>query len=302
MTVRTAPPPVHPADDWRFPAAEESRIPNGIRVLAYHCPGQHVVAASLLFDVPLEIEPRDKEGVAALTARCLVRGAGTRTAEEFADALALCGADLDAAAFSDGFAVRLSTPVTSLGAALDLLADAVVRPALDDGEFEHEKALHLQEIDQARAYPQHVAGEQLNAALFGTSRSARPGGGVPATVEVIERADVVAFAGDHLQPRTATMIAAGDFSTVDVTTEIERALGGWSHQGLPPADKVPIDVSQTAQVILVDWPDAPQSTLRVAGPGITRADEAWQALFVANYAVGGNFSSRINTVLREQKG
>ena len=40
----------------------------------------------------------------------------------------------------------------------------------------------------------------------------------------------------------------------------------------------------------------------MAGPGITRSDPRWPALFVANFAVGGTFSSRINTVLREQKG
>ena len=57
-----------------------------------------------------------------------------------------------------------------------------------------------------------------------------------------------------------------------------------------------------AQLLLVDWPDAPQSTLRLAAPGITRADERWPGMFVANFAIGGNFSSRINTVLREQKG
>jgi predicted Zn-dependent peptidase len=55
-------------------------------------------------------------------------------------------------------------------------------------------------------------------------------------------------------------------------------------------------------LILVDFPDATQSTIRVGGSGVTRADERWPAMFVANHAVGGSFSSRINTVLREQKG
>jgi predicted Zn-dependent peptidase len=56
------------------------------------------------------------------------------------------------------------------------------------------------------------------------------------------------------------------------------------------------------QLLLVDWPEAPQSTIRVAGRAVTRADSRWPALFVANHAVGGSFSARINTVLREEKG
>ncbi len=55
-------------------------------------------------------------------------------------------------------------------------------------------------------------------------------------------------------------------------------------------------------MILVDWPTAPQSTLRLAAPGITRGDARWAGLFAANFTIGGTFSSRINTVLREEKG
>ncbi len=74
-----------------------------------------------------------------------------------------------------------------------------------------------------------------------------------------------------------------DRAAVDVPTEVAT----------------PVD---HAQVILVDWPDAPQTTVRAAGPGITRGDDRWPGMFAANFTIGGNFSSRINTVLREEKG
>ncbi|MBA3265529.1 MAG: insulinase family protein [Nocardioidaceae bacterium] len=302
MTAQLSPPTVRPADDWRFPKATEHRLTNGMRVLAYHCPGQFVIAASLLFEVSLEVERRDKEGVAALVARCLTQGAAGRSAEEFADALALCGADLGASASHDGFSVHLSTPVPHLSVALRLMADAVTAPAFDRFEFEHEKQLRLQEIEQAGAYPQHVAGEQLNAAFFADSRSARPIGGWTETVEAIERNDVATFARDHLQPVTATMIIAGDFGTVDPIAEVGQAFQDWRHVGRPAPPREPVETAVSPQVVLVDWPQSPQSTLRIAGRAVTRDDQRWQAMFVANHAVGGSFSSRINSVLREQKG
>ena len=302
MTTQSTPPVVTPADSWHFPEAAEHQLSNGIRVLTYHCPGQYVIAASLLFDVPLEVEQRDKEGVAAMTARCLTQGAAGRSAEEFADALALCGADLGASASFDGFAVHLSTPVPHLSNALRLMADAVESPAFDQQEFDHERQLRLQEIEQLSAYPEHIAGRQLNAAVFGKSRSARPAGGSTETVEAIEHDDVVTFADDHLQPATATMIVAGDFGTVDPLAQVARAFERWRHWGRAARTRKPVDASDSPQVVLVDWPDSPQSTLRVAGRAVTRDDERWQPMFVANHAVGGSFSSRINTVLREEKG
>jgi predicted Zn-dependent peptidase len=183
------------------------------------------------------------------------------------------------------------------------MADATQRPTLSAGEFAQEQRLRLQEIEQARAYPQHVAQEELNAALFGDTRSARPAGGESASVSRVERDDVVAYAEAHLRPAHATMIMAGDFSGLDPQALVDKAFGEWSRQeGGSPGSGAPPVVASTPRVLLVDWPDAPQSTLRFGGAGIDRGDVRWPAMFVANYAVGGNFSSRINTVLREDKG
>lgn len=302
MSTEISPPPVLAGSPWAFPTVRQTHLSNGVRVLMYDCPGQYVIAVTAFFDVPLTVEPRELEGVATLAGRCLTQGAGGRNAEEFADALALCGADLDASASPDGFAVRLSVPTTHLGAGLLLMADAVRRPSFIDTEFEHERTLRLQEIEQARAYPQHVAVELLNAALFGDQRAGRPVGGRTESVSAVTRTDVQEFTSRYLTPAVATVIVAGDFSSGDPLAEIEAAFGSWA--GEPPAiDRLssPV-VSDRPAVLLVDWPDAPQATLRVAGAGIPRSDPRWPALFVANFSVGGTFSSRINTVLREEKG
>jgi predicted Zn-dependent peptidase len=301
MTV-TTPPPVTGAEGWRFPTAVEQVLPNGMRVLAYHCPGQYVVAASLVVDVPLSVEPREIEGVAALAGRTLTQGAAGRTAEEFADALAVSGADLSAGVTPDAFAVRLSAPASRLDSALGLMSDAVASATFDDREFDHEKTLRLQEIDQARAYPQHVATEQLNAALFGDARVSRPTGGDTDTVSAVSRDDVVAYADRYLHPHRATLAIAGDFSGLDPFELASHNLGGWSRDGEVAAWAEPPAISGQPQVILVDFPESTQSTIRIGGPGVSRGDELWAPMFVANHAVGGSFSSRINTVLREQKG
>jgi zinc protease len=302
MTETTTPPAVAAADGWRFPSAVEHVLPNGLRVLAYHCPGQYVVSGSLVFDVPLSAERRELEGVAALTGRTLTQGAAGKSAEDFADALALCGADLVAGVTPDAFAVRLSAPATRLDPALGLMSDAVQSASFEQTEFEHEKSLRLEEIEQARAYPQHVAVERLNAALFGDERVARPTGGDTATVAAVSRDDVVAYADRYLHPHRATLVLAGDFSDLDPFEIAERNLGQWARDGDVALWAEPPTVSRVPQLILVDFPEATQSTIRIGAPGISRADERWAAMFVANHAVGGSFSSRINTVLREQKG
>lgn len=302
MTTVESPPPVEAPAQWRFPAYREDRLPNGLRVLVYQCPGQYVAAAALVIEVPLNAERPEVEGVAELTARCLTRGTAAMTAEQFADQLAMCGADLEASASLDAFAVRLTVPVAHLSRGLELMADAVGDAAFAESEVTHERTLRLQEIDQAHAYPQHVANEQLNAALFGVARAARPVGGSAETVTAVTRDDVTAYAGAYLRPAGATLLLAGDFTSTDPVQTAQRSFAAWSRQGgqLPRVETPAI--APAAQLLLVDWPEAPQSTIRVAGPALTRADPRWPAMVVANHAVGGSFSSRINTVLREEKG
>ena len=49
-------------------------------------------------------------------------------------------------------------------------------------------------------------------------------------------------------------------------------------------------------------PGAVQADVRLGGFGIDRLDPRWAAISVASYAVGGAFLSRLNAVLREERG
>jgi predicted Zn-dependent peptidase len=98
------------------------------------------------------------------------------------------------------------------------------------------------------------------------------------------------------------LIVAGDLTAVEPFRLAADRFGDWLRDGEIPASGDVPTISQTPQVVVVDFPEAPQATLRVGGRGVTRADERWAPMFVANHAVGGSFSSRVNTVLREQKG
>ncbi len=302
MSILTTPPPVEPSDDWSFPLPREAWLDNGIRVLAYDCPGQYVIAASLLFNSPLDAEPRDKEGVAGLLGRSITHGAAGRSAEEFADALALSGADMEGSAFGDGFAVRLAVPATRLDAGLALLADAVTRPDFPADEVDHERSLRLEEIEQVRAYPQQVAVERLNAAYFGAARAGRLTGGDADTVAGLTRGDITAYAAAQLRPDRATCVIAGDFHDLEPVALVAAALGGWAAEPGAELARVAPTPLPGPNLILVDWPEAAQTTIRMAAPGVTRGDDRWPAMFVANHAVGGSFSSRLNRVLREEKG
>ena len=93
---------------------------------------------------------------------------------------------------------------------------------------------------------------------------------------------------------------AGDFST-DPVAMANRCLGDWENPGQQiVVTQVPAPT--TRRLLLVDRPGAVQADLRYGSFGIDRLDPRWSDITVAGYAMGGAFLSRLNAVLREDKG
>ena len=64
-------PEVTPPGEWAFPEPRELDLPNGIRALVHHVPGQYVVSVRVTVPVALRHEPREVEGVAWIMERLL---------------------------------------------------------------------------------------------------------------------------------------------------------------------------------------------------------------------------------------
>ena len=80
-------PAIAPAVVWAFPAPQRAQLSNGIELMIFDLPGQHVISAHLVLDLPLNAEPRDIEGVATICARTLDEGTLHHNGEEFAELL-----------------------------------------------------------------------------------------------------------------------------------------------------------------------------------------------------------------------
>ena len=103
------------------------------------------------------------------------------------------------------------------------------------------------------------------------------------------------------------MIVTGDITLAEARVEIEKRFGGWS--GSPASSTLPAPASSVTQpagspttVYLVDKPGAAQSVIRIGHAGVERSSPDYYAIQVMNTLLGGSFSSRLNSNLRETKG
>ncbi|HKX15038.1 MAG TPA: pitrilysin family protein [Propionibacteriaceae bacterium] len=294
-------PPIAPAAVWAFPAPTRARLSNGIEVMIFDLPGQHVISAHLVLDSPLNAERRDIEGVATICARTLDEGTLRHDGEEFAELLETEGAGFGVDLSLSGVQIILDVPASHLDRALELFAEAVTEPSLADRDVNRHVQLRLAEIEQAQANSSQAASIAFRAAVFEeTKRASRMNGGEPETVNQVTPDVVAAFHHDHFGPTGATLVIAGDFAD-DPVAVAERCLGSWrnEHQRRVVAEE---PTPARPRTLLIDRPGAVQADIRYGSFGIDRLDPRWAPISVASYAMGGAFLSRLNAVLREEKG
>ncbi|NEB80269.1 insulinase family protein [Streptomyces sp. SID14478] len=291
------------AKPWAFPAPQRGTLANGLTVLRCDRPGQQVVAVEVNLEAPLDAEPAGLDGVATIMARAFNEGTDKHSAEEFAAELERCGATLDAHADHPGVRVSLEVPVSRLPKALALLGDALRAPAFADGEIERLVRNRLDEIPHESANPARRAAKELSRQLFPAgARMSRPRQGTEETVAAIDAAAVRAFYEKHVRPATGTVVVVGDLSSTDLDALLEDTLGAWTGNTAEPHPVSPITADDTGRVVIVDRPGAVQTQLLIGRTGPDKHDRVWAAQILGTYCLGGTLTSRLDRVLREEKG
>jgi len=118
--------------------------------------------------------------------------------------------------------------------------------------------------------------------------------------------EVGSFHRSMFVPSRVTVIASGDASHEALADLVEQAFGEWSPAGEeasladPAMTRRPSSTQE--RVALLHRPAAAQSELRIGHVAVGRDTPDYHALLVLNMVLGGQFVSRINMNLREDKG
>jgi len=294
-------PSIGPPTPVRFPDVEATTLENGLRVWTIPRTSTPVVAVLLVVDCGTANDPAGRPGLAGLTADLLDEGAGDRDAIALAEAFSALGSHLEIEVGPDVTTFGLTALSRHFDGVVDLLADVILRPRFDAPDFERVRDLRLNRLRQLSRSPGSAAHRAFLDAVFGWHPYGHGALGTTAALQESRLDDARAFWAEGFTPRGATLIAVGDVTPDAAVTGAARALGGWAGvaaAAVPPADVAAVD----RRVLLVDRPGASQSELRVGHVGPARRTPAYHAIVTMNAVLGGQFASRVNRVLREQRG
>ncbi|HEX5873440.1 MAG TPA: pitrilysin family protein, partial [Pyrinomonadaceae bacterium] len=287
----------------RVPTWTKTELSNGATLIVSERHNLPLVSFTITFlGGSNQFETAAKRGVAAMTASMLTEGTKTRTGDQLSDALQLLGTNIGAGIGGEEGSIGFVSTAKNFDATLALLADMMLNSTFPADALERLRARTLVNLTQARDQPAVVSGQVFAKVLYG---DAHPYGQrtTEASVKSITRDDVVAFQKAYFQPGRAIITVVGDVTPMKIKASIEKGLAAWTKAGEKPAFDYPkLPELQPAKIYLVDKPGSAQSVVNIGLPGPARNTPDFFALQVLNTILGGQFQSRLNANIREEKG
>jgi zinc protease len=302
---RSAQPAVGDPPPPSLPAMEETTLSNGLRVILARSEKVPVVQLDMLVRGGWSSDAKAQSGLASFVANMLDEGTSSRSSLEINETVQLLGADLETGSGLDGWSMNMTALKARLEPSLELWADVILNPAFPAEEIERQRAQVLGQILQEKKRAVGMAMRIMPALLYGDDHpygQPRTGSGTEESVAAITRDDLVAAHADWFKPGNAVAVVVGDTTLKEIKPLLEKSFAGWAEGQAPDLELPTRQQPEKTQVYIVDKPGAAQSLLLAGSLAPPRNDPDDVPLQVLNTVLGGQFTSRLNMNLREDKG
>jgi zinc protease len=309
-----APPPVDPLGPRPQPSLPPPFLPpgpavlpgvNGIKVWLLERHQVPEVSCDLTVPSGASSDPKQKAGLAYVTANMLDEGAGARGAIDLARAIDDLGARISTDANADASFATLTVIKRNFTEAFALFGDVIARPRFEPAEFKRVRELWHNDLLEREKDPDATARVVYRVVLFGPEHPyGHPWDGSPQSAKAVTLEDVKRFYAAGWRPDRATLVCAGDLTAQELSAAMTAAWGSWKAPAAPAPEPLapPPPTGPWPRLVLVDRPDAPQAVIATVRPGMAASSSDLPAMWRVNDAIGGGFTSRLNQDLRETHG
>jgi zinc protease len=301
---RTKLPEAGTPPDAKFSKLERTTLSNGLKVILARREAVPVVNFNLLLDAGYAADQSGLPGTASLAMNMLDEGTKTRSALQISEELQKLGASLNSGSSLDTSSVSLSALKANLDASLALYADVILNPSFPENEFKRLKAQTLAAIQQEKAEPFSIALRVFPKLLYGPGHAyGNPftGSGTEAAVQSMTLAELQKFHQTWFKPNHATLVIVGAAGLDELKPKLEKLFSGWKQGEVPKKNISQVAGKNAPEVYLIDKPGSPSSIILGGFVTLPKANPEEIAVEIMNMILGGQFTSRINMNLREDK-
>jgi predicted Zn-dependent peptidase len=271
-------------------------FPNGLTLVAEMMPGVSSAAFTILLPAGTVAEPIDRGGTASLLAEWVMRGACDRDGRDLIATLDNLGVSHAEGAQTIHSSVAGATLGRNLIPALEVFADVLRRPHLEQEAFEPIRALALQGLQSLEDDPGTKVIYELRKRHFADPWG-RPAMGSVEGVAATTPDDVRAFHRATYHPNGAILAVAGAIDWDRLLASVDRLFGDWESASQPelierPAGPPRDHIAKETQ----------QTQIALAVPTVPIGHPDYYLARAAAAILGGYSSARLFTEVREKRG
>jgi len=295
--------PVVYADDVSLPVHERVELANGAVLILSEKHDVPLIGLEAVVRGGAVTDPDGLNGLAGLLAGVMQKGAGSRDAAAFAEAIEVVGGELSASAGLEG--INISADFMSRDGELmvELVTDLLRQPTLASDEVIKLRDRSINLITAAKgSNPGNLLPGYGNAFLFGDHPYGNPINGSETTLANVTHDDLLRYYDDHVGGDRLIISVVGDFNIEAMKTRLTRAFGDWRAAAVPLPTFIAAAKNIGRRVLLIDKPGATQTYFWIGNVGVAVDYPRRADLNLANTVFGGRFTSMLNTELRVKSG
>lgn len=292
-------PPIGSApSSFTVPKTDTVTLSNGLKVTFVPYGTTPKVTIRLITNTG-NIDDANKVWLSDLSYEMLRQGTKSRSAQQLAEAAASMGGQIQASVGMDSSWIGMDV-LSEFGIdAVTTIADMVLNAELAANDLERIKTDRQRQLQVALSQPGNIANQAFYQAiyadhsygqLFPTNES----------LASISKSDVEGFITTNIVPNRSHLYISGVFEQTALAKYIEDTFAKWA--SAEKRQSASVRTKSGPKLIMLERENAPQSTVRLGLATFGPSHEDYIEMTMMNTLLGGAFSSRITSNIREDKG
>jgi predicted Zn-dependent peptidase len=277
---------------------QKSVLSNGVRVVSEQVPHFNSAAVGVWLNVGSRDEVQEENGLTHFLEHMAFKGTPRRSTLEIAREIDRVGGSCNAFTCKEQTCFHGKVLADQLPRLVDLLGDMVLNSVCDDEELERERTVILEEIAAQEDCPEDLVQVHFARSFWGDNPFGRPILGEAGHIAKVSRQELVSYRQSTYIPQQTVIAAAGRVDHQELVRLVEDTFGQSAAAG-PARPRAKVGVIPGLYHLSRDLE---QVNLCLGTRGVGAGDPRRYAATVLQLILGGNMSSRLFQIVREQLG
>ena len=308
VSDRTMMPKTQSRIEFVPPTPQRIQLNQNVDIVLIEKPDLPLVSIGLLTHSGASSDPENLPGLARFSSEMFSEGTFNRTSEEISEEIEHLAFRFKDDVSRNHILFSINGLKNNLNNGMNLFSDIIQNPVFPEKETQRLRSEILADITSSQDNANKVAATAARAILFGgqSTKYGHPIIGSTKSIENITQKDFIHFNENIYNKSKATFIAVGDINDSEILKQIESNFSADFFNNSDPISAPEFEITKTKNdvggIYIIDRPGSAQSVIRAGHLTIPRYDKDYYSLAFANFVLGGEYSSRVNMNLRQDKG